>query len=84
MTRLFFKFTLFSELKNLSHKIDKKWSWLEIDLGQELKPQEVKLDIDFVALHSDTLQGFYRSKYKNSKGEDAYMVSTQFEVSCKI
>jgi len=40
---------------------------------------ERTLKIEFQGDHNDQMAGFYRSRYKNAKGEQKIMVSTQFE-----
>ncbi|CAD5218167.1 unnamed protein product [Bursaphelenchus okinawaensis] len=66
-------------LTNLPIKLDKKWGWLQIDFPSEVQPQNIELTLEFIAEHSEHLQGFYRSKYKDAAGNTKYMVSTQFE-----
>uniref|UniRef100_A0A1I7SBU0 Aminopeptidase n=1 Tax=Bursaphelenchus xylophilus TaxID=6326 RepID=A0A1I7SBU0_BURXY len=67
------------ELLNLPIQLDKKWGWLQVDLPSEINPQQVELTLDFIAEHSEHLQGFYRSSYKDAQGNSKFMVSTQFE-----
>ena len=40
---------------------------------------ERTLTIEFQGIHNDQMAGFYRSRYKNIKGEQKIMLSTQFE-----
>lgn len=40
---------------------------------------ERMLTLEFSGEHNDQMAGFYRSRYKNAKGEEKIMVSTQFE-----
>lgn len=49
-------------------------------------PQEIargvhQLAIDFTGILNDKLHGFYRSSYKNDKGEHKLLASTQFEAT---
>jgi len=40
---------------------------------------ERTLTLEFQGIHNDQMAGFYRSRYKNIKGEQKIMLSTQFE-----
>ncbi|KAI6230360.1 Aminopeptidase [Aphelenchoides fujianensis] len=67
------------EWNDLAVKLDKRWKTLTVELPDELPPQAVKLCLDFVGEHNETMAGFYRSSYKNAAGESRTIVSTQFE-----
>ncbi|KAI6209676.1 Aminopeptidase [Aphelenchoides besseyi] len=67
------------EWTNLTVQMDKRWKTLTVALPSELGPQKIKLSIDFIGEHNETMAGFYRSSYKTTNGETKWMVSTQFE-----
>ncbi|KAI6226405.1 Aminopeptidase [Aphelenchoides fujianensis] len=73
------KFLDGKEWSNLNVKLDKRWKTLTVELPAALPPQSVKLCLDFVGEHNETMAGFYRSSYKNAAGETRTIVSTQFE-----
>ncbi|KAI6205137.1 Aminopeptidase [Aphelenchoides besseyi] len=67
------------EWTNLTVQMDKRWKTLTVALPSELSPQTIKLSIDFIGEHNETMAGFYRSSYKTTNGETKWMASTQFE-----
>ena len=51
-------------------------------LGQSLPAQsEAKLHVQFVGTLNDHLAGFYRSSYRDAKGDKKYMATTQMEAT---
>ena len=46
-----------------------------------LDPGEARLEIDFKGTLNDQLSGFYRSKFVDNQGQDAYIATTQFEAT---
>ncbi len=51
-----------------------------ISFVEPLKVGTGKLHIKYTGSLNDKLKGFYRSKYTNKAGEEAYAAVTQFEV----
>jgi tricorn protease interacting factor F2/3 len=53
---------------------------LIIQLGKEVSPSNVKVDIKFSGKIEEKLAGFYRSKYEEN-GETKYIATSQFEAA---
>lgn len=66
--------------KDLKAELDEKWSILTVQLPSEAQPQDLTLQLDFTGELNDKMNGFYRSSYKDAKGEEKFLASTQFEV----
>lgn len=73
----------FSWLENLEVLYDKKWTTITIKLPSDVAPQKAKVELNFTGELNDKMRGFYRSMYKDGKGEEKYIASTQFEVSLR-
>lgn len=52
---------------------------LHIISGEPLDPGEYLLQVSFSGELNDDLAGFYRSRYTDSSGQDAYLATTQLE-----
>lgn len=50
-----------------------------LNFAEALSPGLWQLRIEFAGILNDKLHGFYRSTYKDSKGQDKPLASTQFE-----
>ena len=50
-----------------------------IKFDQEILPGYYILFISYTGILNDKLRGFYRSQYKDSKGNTKYLATTQFE-----
>ncbi len=59
--------------------LDGEAGTVTLGFGRELPVGVGKLTISFTGEHNNQMNGFYRSTYKNMKGEDRTMISTQFE-----
>ncbi|CAJ0564651.1 unnamed protein product, partial [Mesorhabditis spiculigera] len=68
------------EFRDLQHTYSDTAQVVEITLPVEIAPQKTKLSIDYIGVHNDHMQGFYRSKY-TADGKDHWMFSTQFETT---
>eukprot|EP01107_Rhizomastix_libera_P000539 TRINITY_DN11014_c0_g1_i1.p1 TRINITY_DN11014_c0_g1~~TRINITY_DN11014_c0_g1_i1.p1 ORF type:complete len:805 (-),score=195.80 TRINITY_DN11014_c0_g1_i1:47-2461(-) len=63
------------------HELDEKMQTLTLKLGKELNQgDKIQVRVQFSGILSDSLTGFYRSKYEIN-GEKRYMAVTQFEAS---
>lgn len=70
-------------LRDLGIEYDKKWTTVTIRLPNQISPQKAQIALDFVGELNDKMRGFYRSSYKDAAGNEHYLASTQFEVSCR-
>lgn len=52
---------------------------LHIKPPEPLSPGKYQLDLSFTGNLNDDLAGFYRSRYTDINGKDAYLATTQFE-----
>lgn len=52
---------------------------LHIKPAKPLSPGKYQLDLSFTGQLNDDLSGFYRSRYTNINGKEAYLATTQFE-----
>ncbi len=52
---------------------------LHVRPDQPLKAGQYRLDLKFVGTLNDDLAGFYRSRYIDLRGNEAYLATTQFE-----
>ncbi|VDK23547.1 unnamed protein product [Anisakis simplex] len=68
-----------SALENLPVHYDKKWTTVTLELPKEVSPQSAKLSLEFDGTLNDKMRGFYRSSYKDAKGNEKFIASTQFE-----
>lgn len=48
------------ELNNLYTQFDNKWSYLTVNFPNELEPQDLKLNFEFVGELNNKMQGFSR------------------------
>jgi len=64
----------------LTFENDEAREIVKFKLPRELAPGNAQLKIKFEGTLNDRMKGFYRSKFKNDKGEDDFMATTQFEV----
>eukprot|EP00514_Thraustochytrium_sp_LLF1b_P000018 CAMPEP_0184519588 /NCGR_PEP_ID=MMETSP0198_2-20121128/6710_1 /TAXON_ID=1112570 /ORGANISM="Thraustochytrium sp., Strain LLF1b" /LENGTH=912 /DNA_ID=CAMNT_0026910121 /DNA_START=34 /DNA_END=2771 /DNA_ORIENTATION=+ len=64
-------------IKNLSY--DRTWNTVTMEFAEALPEGQGILEISYLGLHNDQMAGFYRSTYKDREGNDAVMLSTQFE-----
>jgi puromycin-sensitive aminopeptidase len=60
---------------------DEKRERALLKLTESVAAGQYKLHIDFSGILNDKLHGFYRSSYKNDKGEIKLLASTQFEAA---
>ncbi|ANB13452.1 Ape2p [Sugiyamaella lignohabitans] len=60
---------------------DEKVEVVTLKLAEPIQPgaTKIQVSVDYEAKIWDNMAGFYRSKYKTPEGEDAVMLSTQFE-----
>lgn len=70
----------FADAKDLKADVDQKWSIVTVNLPTEVQPQKATLHLDFTGELNDKMHGFYRSSYKDEKGVEKILASTQFEV----
>uniref|UniRef100_A0A914M539 Aminopeptidase N-like N-terminal domain-containing protein n=1 Tax=Meloidogyne incognita TaxID=6306 RepID=A0A914M539_MELIC len=66
-------------IKELKIELDRRWELLTVHFPNELSPQAVELDLEFIGGISNELKGFYRSPYKDQAGNKKMLASTQFE-----
>ncbi|CAK5095767.1 unnamed protein product [Meloidogyne enterolobii] len=66
-------------IKELKIELDRRWELLTVHFPNELAPQSVELDLEFIGGISNELKGFYRSPYKDEAGNKKMLASTQFE-----
>jgi puromycin-sensitive aminopeptidase len=59
--------------------LDSENEQVALNFLETLNPGPWELQISFSGLLNDKLHGFYRSTYKNSKGQEKVLASTQFE-----
>lgn len=62
-------------------EMDQKNEQAKLVFPQELSPGKYKLQLKFSAILNDSLRGFYRSYYKDNKGEKHWLCSSQMEPS---
>ncbi len=60
-------------------KTNKKEERIVIKFEKKFEKGKGIVEIDFSGKLNDDLAGFYRSKYKDEKGKDKYLATTQFE-----
>lgn len=61
---------------------DKELEQITLELNEELHPSEtVILQVKYLGLLSDDLNGFYRSRYIASNGVESYIATTQFQTT---
>ncbi|KAK9465000.1 peptidase family M1-domain-containing protein [Lipomyces arxii] len=72
-----------TEIKVTDILNDEKAETVTLKLSEPLPVEAVSvaLTIEFSGILNDKMAGFYRSKYSDAAGEDAYMYSTQFEAT---
>ena len=63
-----------------STKLDDKKEELTIKLANKISGL-AKLHIEFTGILNDRLLGFYKSQYKDSKGNTKYLATSQFEAA---
>jgi hypothetical protein len=70
------------EVKTESSKVDinEETEVATIHFSEPIQVGPGKLHIKYTGSLNDQLKGFYRSKYTNKAGEEAYAAVTQFEV----
>ena len=67
------------EVGILDSSLDEEDETLTISLESEIAPGNAEISIQFVGQLNDRLLGFYRSSYKDIKGDERYLATTQFE-----
>ncbi|MAP36423.1 MAG: aminopeptidase, partial [Chloroflexi bacterium] len=67
------------EVEILDSSLDEEDETLTISLESEIAPGNAEISIQFVGQLNDRLLGFYRSSYKDIKGDERYLATTQFE-----
>jgi tricorn protease interacting factor F2/3 len=73
------KLVFSSEESVISVNYDLSDGELHIKPVEPLLPGNYQLEISFTGNLNDDLAGFYRSRYINNNGEEAYLATTQFE-----
>jgi tricorn protease interacting factor F2/3 len=68
------------EIVVCGHKINERYQTLRIDLPKAMLGS-VNLMIDFEGALNERLAGFYRSTYKDAKGNVRHLATTQFEAA---
>ncbi len=68
-----------SQESSIPLKFSVKSDQLAINLTRPLNQGEAEIKIEFEGKINDNLNGFYRSKYKDLKGKEKYLATTQFE-----
>lgn len=66
-------------VKNISYDEETQVSKLELESELKQTDDKVLVSIDYTGLIQTDMSGFYKSKYKDNEGNDAVMLSTQFE-----
>ena len=62
------------EVGILDSSLDEEDETLTISLESEISPGNAEISIQFVGQLNDRLLGFYRSSYKDIKGDERYLV----------
>ena len=66
-------------LKSINISEDKDHETISVNFKEYLNPGEYKLDLEFHGDLDNSLRGFYLSRYKDDKGVDHKIGTTQFE-----
>ncbi|KAL3120399.1 hypothetical protein niasHT_005720 [Heterodera trifolii] len=66
-------------LSDLKRELDTKWTLLTVQWPKEVKPQKAELEFAYSGQLATNMQGFYKSTYKDSAGNEKILASTQFE-----
>ncbi|KAK9353172.1 peptidase family M1-domain-containing protein [Lipomyces doorenjongii] len=72
-----------AEIKVTEIAVDEKAEVVALELSEPLPVEatRVSLTIAFAGMLNNKMAGFYRSKYTDTSGQEAYMYSTQFEAT---
>jgi tricorn protease interacting factor F2/3 len=70
---------LFKETESFQVSFELSEGELHIKSGTPLVPGNYSLRVGFSGTLNDDLSGFYRSRYIDNKGNEAYLATTQFE-----